>query len=210
MPQSPRTPGPPIQAARRRAGPQQPLDTAGPAVPPPKPPSRRTPPCTPLGTSFRQLKATRRGKHVGGLSYYHRSLIDRVPPVASELASICSRLHGADFAFNVVKLDAGCRISFLCYQSFTTAFPALLAALTCDLNRATARHTDYATRLNPPILHRKELLLPADHPLVPDAERLTDRLQQLGAFHDTRRIGTRAGWARRLASLGIGPDGGPV
>ena len=153
------------------------------------------------------LKATGRGKHVGPVSYYHLSLIERVPAVASELASVYSRLHASEFAFNVVKLDAGYRISLLRYESFTAAFPALRAALTCDLSRQTARHTDYAIRRNPPILHRKELLLPADHHLVPDAERLTRRLERLGAFDDTRRIGTRTGWQRRLVSLGIDPDG---
>ena len=118
-------------------------------------------------------------------------------------------LHGAPFEFNVIKLDARSCVSFLRYQEFATAsFPALLAALSCDISQGTARKTLYSGRRNPPILHRKELLLPADSPLVPEATRLTKELEQLGAFGDPHRIGTRDGWTTRLASLGISLDGG--
>ena len=201
MCQRPPPSGPSIRGAQRPA-PTQPRGTRGSAVAHAGPP-----PGTPLATPFRLLWATGRGKHVGRLSYYHLSLVSRVAAAAAELGTICSTFHGTGFAYNVVKLDAGYRVSFLRYETFTAAFPALLAALTCDLGRGAARRTDYAARRNPPILHRKELLLPADHPLVPDAVRLTERLERLGAFRDTRRIGTRAGWERNLASLAIRPDG---
>ena len=165
-------------------------------------------PCiTTLARYYRMLKSTGRGKHVGPFSYYHLCLVQRAPGVAASLLCICDRLYRGGIGFNVVKLDARSRISFLSYECFTIPFPALLSAVSCDLSRDAARQTDYSNRRNPPILHRKELLLPADHPLVPDAERLTDRLEGLGAFDDTRRIGTRAGWNRRLASLGIDPAG---
>ena len=164
----------------------------------------------PLAHLHASLRSTRRGKHIRWFSYYHMDLVDTLPRVTQDFAAIRAGLDLDKAPFNVVKLDAGRRVSFLLYEDFGAPFPALLAADSCDLSRDAVRHTDYAARRNPPILHRKELLLPADHPLVPDAERLTDRLEQLGAFQDTRRIGTREGWARHLASLGIGPDGGPV
>ena len=66
--------------------------------------------------------------------------------------------------------------------------------LRCDLTRGTIRRINLVGRLNPPILHRKELLLPAEHPLVPEAVALTRRLQRRGAFRDTTTIGTRLGW----------------
>ena len=102
-----------------------------------------------------------------------------------------------------VKLNARSRVSFLRYERFSKPFPALLAALTCDLGRGTGRRFEFSQRRNPPILHRKELLLPAGHPLVPEAERLTDCLERLGAFEDARRIGTREGWSATLKSLGV-------
>ena len=152
------------------------------------------------------MKSTGRGKHVGPFSYFHLSLIDRVPGVASTFLSISERLHLRDVCYNVVKLDAAYRISFLSYESFAAPFPALLAAVSCDLNHGSARRTDYSSRPNPPILHRKELLLPRDHPVAKISAHLTTRLEELGAFQDTRRIGTRLGWRRRLADLGIDPQ----
>ena len=50
------------------------------------------------------------------------------------------------------------------YPDFETdPHPVLRHAITIDLATGKARHTDYARNLNPPILHRKEAFLPADH-----------------------------------------------
>ena len=65
------------------------------------------------------------------------------------------------------------------------------------------RFTDYSQRASPPILHRKELLLPANHSLVPAAVELTERPDRFGAFEDTTRIGTRKVWRARSSSLGF-------
>ena len=149
-----------------------------------------------------------RGKHTRRFSYYHRSLAERRDGVLAELEEIRLRLHDERFEFNVVKLDTRSCVSFLWYGEFATApFPTLHAALSCNISRGTARKTLYSVRRNPPILHRKELLLSADHPLVPEAAWLTEELERLGAFHDPHRIGTRDGWTKRLASLGVNIDG---
>ena len=50
------------------------------------------------------------------------------------------------------------------YPDFETdPHPVRRHAITIDLATGKARHTDYARNLNPPILHRKEAFLPADH-----------------------------------------------
>ena len=156
-----------------------------------------------LAWAYGQLRLTGRGKHVGGFSYYHTMLLASRSDVRQYLDRVRDRIYGAPFAFNVVKLNARSRVSFLRYEDFAVPFPALLAALSCNLPRGTARRSEYAGRRNPPILHRKELLLPGDHLLVPEASRLTDCLEKLGAFEDARRIGTREGWSIRLKSLGL-------
>lgn len=151
-----------------------------------------------------ELRLTGRGKHVGRFSYYHRMLADDREGVLVRLEEIRSQLHNEPFEFNVIKVDARSCVSFLRYGEFATApYPELVAALSCDISRGTARKIFYSGRRNPPILHRKELLLPADSPLVPDAARLTRELERLGAFYDPRKIGTRDGWNSRLASLGV-------
>ena len=156
-----------------------------------------------LAWAYAELRASRRGKHVRSFSYYHASLVAARPPVASFLAGLCSGFGGSFGDFNVVKLDARSRVSYLRYEDFDAPFPALLAARSCDIERRTCRLTNYADRRNPPILHRKELLLPSDDPRVAGAERLTRRLEARGAFADAKSIGTRAAWRRRLEDLGL-------
>lgn len=155
-----------------------------------------------LAWAYAELRASGRGKHVRSFSYYHASLVAERPPVVSFLAELC-RGFGGSFDFNVVKLDRRSRVSFLCYQTFDAPFPALRVALSCDIEGRTCRSTNYADRRNPPILHRKELLLPADDPRVPEAERLTRCLEARGAFADAQVIGTRAAWRRRLDEIGL-------
>ena len=135
-------------------------------------------------------------------SYYHVDLIAKLPGVAEVLQISAHRFGERQSDFNVVKL-ARSRLSFLLYEHFSEPFPALLTALSCDIAHGASRYTDYSQRRNPPILHRKELLLPADHPLVPAAVQLTERLDRLGAFKDPARIGTRNSWLARLCFLGL-------
>lgn len=174
-------------------------DGRGTALPPPA-----------LADLAARLRATGRGKHIHPFSYYHRALIDTAPGASEAVRELRSRLGLADRAFNVVKLDVSNRISFLLYEPFEVRFPALLAAASCDLARGTVRRVDHSERPNPPILHRKELLLPAGHPQVPDAARVTERLELAGAFRPSNTIGTRAGWQRRLRGLGLDESGRPL
>lgn len=155
-----------------------------------------------LAWANRQLRSTGRGKHLVQFSYYHVDLIAALPDVAKCLQITSQRFGERQPNFNVVKLTRS-RLSFLLYQPFSEPFPALLTSLACDIARGTSRFTDYTRRRSPPILHRKELLLPADHLLVPGAAKLTERLESLGAFKDATRIGTRDGWLARLGSLGL-------
>ena len=160
-----------------------------------------------LKASYSELKASGRGKHVGRFSYYHVRLVSSVREAWTRVDTIAGSAGVADSEYNVVKMDGFNRISLLLYEGFEVPFPSLLAAVSCDLGNGSVRRTDYGKRANPPILHRKELLLPENHPLVPEAAGLTARLESLGAFDDATRIGTRVGWQRRLAELGVDASG---
>jgi hypothetical protein len=52
---------------------------------------------------------------------------------------------------------------------------------------------DYYTSANPPILHRKETLQTADHPLRAKFARLTQQEEKHGLLGDTATIGTKEG-----------------
>jgi DNA phosphorothioation-associated putative methyltransferase len=144
------------------------------------------------------------GKKVGGALYLHMSALAETKPEyqwlvkkAQEIASI------ADCDFNVVKLQRD-KVSLLLYEKFSeSAFPALLDAHTVDLKKQKASRTNYRNSENPPILHRKELLLPHGDTRRPEFEALTKSLEQLGLFDDNKSIGRRRQWTQRLDEAGI-------
>ena len=164
-------------------------------------------PAQDLAQAHQTLRSTGRGKHVGTFSYYHVALVAERPIAARWLDIAQRRLVTIHFPYNVVKLNRHSRLTFLRYQHFHAPFPELRAALSCDLARQTARLAHYSALANPPVLHRKELLLPAACPIVFPSTRLTGELEELGAFADPTRIGTRHGWSQRLSELGLRIDG---
>ena len=164
---------------------------------------RQVPGSVDLRWAYDVLRKTGRGKHVGGFSYYHVSLIGKAPEMEPLISSIWQILIGDPVDYNVLKLDRRSRISFLKYQDLSAPFPLLDFAFSCNVHEGTVRRTDYRHRSNPPILHRKELLLEAGDPLVPAAVRLTAQLEAHGAFDNASSIGTRDGWTTRLDSIGL-------
>jgi hypothetical protein len=62
---------------------------------------------------------------------------------------------------------------------------------------------DYADSLNPPILHRKESFLTADHPLFGKFSRLTRLEEKAGLLNNATTIGTRDEWQSRLRDAGL-------
>jgi DNA phosphorothioation-associated putative methyltransferase len=90
--------------------------------------------------------------------------------------------------FNVIKFRTDeLKVSFLSYPDFMVdAHPALRHAITVDLVTGRARHMDYAGNINPPILHRKDAFLPADHPLKPEFEALTRAEEAAGLYEQER------------------------
>lgn len=141
--------------------------------------------------------ATTRGKHIGEFSYFHRSLIIDWSPITSQVSII------SKFNFNVVKLSrVRPKFSLLTYSKFEVdPFPALAQSVAVS-ETGSLRVIDYTKRPNPPILHRKELLLPADDPLSVSAAALTNSLDAAGLLQDAKSIGTVTGWQRRLSEAG--------
>ena len=152
------------------------------------------------------------GKRVGDSLYIHVSAVDEL---AADLrqrlrqATDLSRLiPGEDF--NVVRFSTrdDHELSLLHYQDLDQVpFPVLLQSHVVDLAAGSIGHRDYRQVDNPPILHRKELLLPADHPRHDEFARLTSDLEAANLFMDSAHIGTRQRWEARLAESGYALDG---
>lgn len=142
------------------------------------------------------------GKRVGSATYVHR---DACGLLSARLASVLSQaLTLADTAdWNVAKISAS-GASLLLYEDFDrAAFPTLLRATTINLGAGTVKEVNYGQRPNPPILHRKELLLRSDDPRRPRFAALTRAAEDHGLFRDPARIGTRRAWLERLDEAGL-------
>ena len=108
-------------------------------------------------------------------------------------------------AFNVLKLRTDeFKISFLAYPRFMTdAHPTLAESITIDLVSGKSRHNDYRKNSNPPILHRKELFIPDDHPKRALFSRLSKEEEEAGLYVQTRTIGFKLNWENLLAEKGL-------
>jgi hypothetical protein len=61
----------------------------------------------------------------------------------------------------------------------------------------------YEQVANPPVLHRKEDFVPAEHPLREKFARLTAQEERYGLYASPERIGTRNGWEQVLQEQGV-------
>lgn len=147
------------------------------------------------------------GKRVVDDLYVHISALHLLEVSAQRLIEDARRRLPVrlDHAPSVVKLNLRTgRLSLLSYRHFDEdPFPELAASWSFT-PRSTAAPTYrvYADSLNPPILHRKELLVPASYPRREGWLQLTSIAEALGLFDDTSTIGFKLNWERLTASKG--------
>lgn len=142
------------------------------------------------------------GKRVRGALYLHKSALAAASP---DINVLIERAVGVAVGepWNVAKV-AGHAVSLLLYEDFDKiAFPALLAAVRVDLDGDEIARTNYRARVNPPILHRKEMLLLATDSRRPAFAALTRMAEEKGLFAEPHRIGTRNAWLARVAKAGL-------
>lgn len=128
------------------------------------------------------------------------------------LVSTLAARHGLGTEFNLIKFRVDeLKISFLSYPDFlVAAHPALRRSVTVDLVTGKVRRTDYVKNLNPPILHRKETFLPADHPEWSTFAALTRAEEDAWLYEQTATIGFKLNWERLLAAKGLRIEGHAV
>ncbi|WP_041795168.1 DNA phosphorothioation-associated putative methyltransferase [Pararhodospirillum photometricum] len=150
------------------------------------------------------------GKTVGHHHYIHVLGVEQSDPAVGRLAEVAARLARTSCAdFNVIRLDQhGGRIALLDYPNFfDVAFPALARSWNVDPATGKVSFRDFRESPNPPILHRKELLLPRDHPDAATFVKLTRDLEALGMFDDPIRVGFRIQWEELLRARGYRVSG---
>ena len=141
------------------------------------------------------------GKRVGAAHYVHCDALVWVKEEEQERVAEAEHL-APEAEWNVAKIEKSA-VSLLLYEFFDVDFPALLRSTRVDLKGGSITSTDYSNRGNPPILHRKERLLPPDDPRLPKFKALTAAAEEHGLFAESNRIGTRDAWKKRIETAGL-------
>jgi DNA phosphorothioation-associated putative methyltransferase len=155
---------------------------------------------------IRRNPANFTGKVVGGFHYFHVSALHLVELSIQEVvnrAAALARLSRDDH-FNVVKIATGStELSLLEYANFfEDPFPALAQSWRFSTSSDRIAYRDYRESANPPILHKKELLLTPDAPERGEFGSLTQSAEALGLFDEPTRIGFRQQWHELIFSKG--------
>lgn len=149
------------------------------------------------------------GKAVGRKIYVHVNAINTGSEIDTLLMdrlataeTLVGIRRGKDF--NLVRLDlATGEMALLNYPSFfDEPFPTLMESWRLDPLSGAVSHRTYADSLNPPILHRKELLLPENDPRREVYSVLTAACESVGLFDDPRRIGYKRQWEHLVREKG--------
>ena len=145
------------------------------------------------------------GKKTPEALYVHISGIDQLPP-SLRVFEGCARAYiGRVEGGNLIKLSRlEPKISYLTYPDFEEdPHPALAHSLSVHLQTFRVRTRDYTGFRNPPILHRKETFVPAEHTLRAKFARLTAAEESKGLLDEANRIGTRNHWEQVLSEKGL-------
>lgn len=152
------------------------------------------------------------GKRILDDLYVHLSAIDSLAEQHRERVerALDACPAAADSRPNVAKLNLRSgQLSLLLYRDFETIpFPELDASwVFSPEDQRSPKFRTYRDSLNPPVLHRKELLVGKDHPQRASWSELSKTAESLGLFDDTTSIGFRLNWDRRIAEKGFRFDG---
>ena len=156
-------------------------------------------------------------KAVGTHHYVHLDSFDLLPADATArlvAAESLAQITRGD-RYNVARFDnSHNRVALLNYPNFfEDAFPGLHESWNVDLTPGRVSYRNYRDSLTPPILHRKELMLPEDHPRRAEFQALTEAAEAIGLFEDATRIGFREQWLRLVREKGyqiVGHDLIPI
>ena len=150
------------------------------------------------------------GKKVSGDLYIHKSALNNLGPeeqslLEDALAIAKNQIKASEW--NVARISSD-TIALLSYPGFDEEpFPSLAQSARIDMLDGGVSIRDFRSYTNPPILHRKELLVDENYPSRSDFEKLSQSLDEMDLFYDANAIGYRNQWFVRLKKHGIELDG---
>jgi DNA phosphorothioation-associated putative methyltransferase len=138
------------------------------------------------------------GKRVGKRVYVSVAQLDVMEQSYRELVTRAEAIASAELsgAFNVLRIDAEAEeVAFLHYPDLgRDPFPSLDRSWRVDVRTQLVTRRSYVNSLNPPILHRTELLLSPEHPARAKCEALSAACESVGLFEDPTIIGYKNQW----------------
>lgn len=151
------------------------------------------------------------GKQVGGYQYISREQCSLLDPDAKSLIdrgiTLLASIDKPDF--NVFRIDAAkAEVAFLWYPDLgQVPFPTLDTSFRIGKAEEIVAKRSYRSSLNPPILHRTELLLDQQHPAREACVALTELCEQLGLFDNPTKIGFQEQWLDAIRARGYRLEG---
>jgi DNA phosphorothioation-associated putative methyltransferase len=146
------------------------------------------------------------GKQVRGRQYVHADQVGNLDEQARTAVSTACELISARAvpSFNVVRLNNELEeVALLNYPALGLApFPSLTSSWRVHLPTGLITYRNYAQSLNPPILHRTELLLPNEHVNRAACAALTSECESIGLFANTTIIGFQRHWMDLIREKG--------
>ena len=148
------------------------------------------------------------GKEVGDNVYVHLTTVAGLGEAGQVLVSRALALLPPDVRErpNVVKVSQRRqRVSLLEYTEFEDEpFPSLKSSWSlANFDASALDFRSYEQSANPPILHRKELLMSKDHPRYADWAKTTKTCEALGLFENSKTIGFLLNWERAISRKGF-------
>jgi DNA phosphorothioation-associated putative methyltransferase len=146
------------------------------------------------------------GKQVGHRHYVHADQLVGLDDAARARVTRAQDLlnHRNKASFNVVRVNEALEeVVFLNYPTLgSVPFPALASSWRVHVPASLVTYRSYLQSLNPPILHRTELLLPDEHPSKAACTSLTESCESLGLFDNTSIIGFQRQWFELIREKG--------
>ncbi len=151
------------------------------------------------------VKQIKVGKKLPDAIYFHKDAFSELTPQLSKFIDVVAKaLKVGVNDWNLVKLFRNdFRLSLLNYPTFfEESYPALQQSVTVDLVKLAHRITKYDEHDNPPILHRKETMVPESHAAFDDFCLITEEGETAGLYENSRMIGFKRSWERLIAKHG--------
>ena len=152
----------------------------------------------------KEVKCIRIGKSLPDAIYLHRTALEQESSRLYELSKAVARALKLGDEWDLVKLfKKEHKISLLSYPTFyDESYPALQMSSLVDLSKLSLKQTSYSDSENPPILHRKELMVLTSDPHYDHFCELTLEGERAGLYQNVFKIGFRQSWLRTIEEAG--------